>query len=98
MTDNEIIKALDTLLNREYPEDIVPTAICMVEFLRGVSNIIDGLRNDVGYFEDLIDTINTEKNEIINQLKAEKDSLIKLIQSKQNIIGVWKELTEDEGK
>lgn len=35
---------------------------------------------------------------LINRQKAEKDSLIKLIQSKQNIIGVWKELTEDEGK
>jgi hypothetical protein len=36
--------------------------------------------------------------DLINRLKAEKDSLIKLIQSQQNIIGVWKELTEDEGK
>lgn len=48
MTYNEIIKGLDALLNREYPEDIVPTAICTVEFLRGVSDIIDGLRNDGG--------------------------------------------------
>ncbi len=75
MTDNEIIKALEVILNREYPEDTVPTAVCTIDFIRGVSNIIDGLRSDVCYFEDRIDTINIEKNEIINRQKAEIERL-----------------------
>ena len=77
MTDNEIMKALETILNREYPEDIVPTAVCTVEFFREIYKFIDRLQGEVCYFEDRIDTINTEKNEIINRQKAEIDILIR---------------------
>lgn len=71
VTDNEIIKNLRKILNREYPEDIVPTAVCTVEFFREIYKFIDRLQGEVCYFEDRIDTINTEKNEIINRQKAE---------------------------
>ena len=52
---------------------------------------------DEHYVGECVAKLTKDALSLIDQLKAEKDSLIKLIQSKQNIIGVWKELTEKGG-
>lgn len=71
MTYNDVIKAIDKIINKEYPEDVVPTAVCTVEFFRRVRDIIDGYRNEASYFEDRIDDINREHYDTICELRGE---------------------------
>ena len=71
MTYNDVIKAIDKIINREYPEDVVPTAVCTIEFFKIIRDIIDGYRNEASYFEDQIDDINREHYDIICELRGE---------------------------
>lgn len=75
MTYNEVIKAIDKVINRKYPEGVVPSAICTIEFFKGIRNIIDGYRKEAAYFEDRIDVINSEKNDTICKLRGEIERL-----------------------
>ena len=80
LTDAEIVKALEKILNYEFEEDKVPTAVCTVDFIRSVYNLINELRNEICYFEDRIDEINTENNEVIDLKDAEIEDMQKNIQ------------------
>ena len=71
MTYNDVIKAIDKIINREYPEDVVPTAVCTIEFFKRIRDIIDGYRNEASYFEDRIDDINREHYDTICELRGE---------------------------
>lgn len=71
MTENEVIKAIDKVINREYPEDVVPTAVCTIEFFMRIRDIIDGWRKEASYFEDRIDDINREHHDTICELRGE---------------------------
>ena len=71
MTEEQIMRDMQSILNREFPKDRVPTVVCDVEFIKGVYNFIDRLQSEVCYLEDRIDVINTEKAEIINRLEEE---------------------------
>lgn len=69
------MKALEKILDYEFEENKVPTAVCTVDFIRSVYNLINELRNEICYFEDRIDEINTENNEVIDSQQAEIEEL-----------------------
>ena len=70
MTDRDVMKEISHILKREFPEDVVPTVVCTVDFIKGVYNLIDRYQGEVCYFEDLIDDINREKYDKIEYLSS----------------------------
>lgn len=93
---NEIIKALEEILNREYREDIVPTAIATIEFFKCVYNLICRQNSKIEalqmvYNQLRSDNINANQNHdhITNLWEVEKEKVEK---AKQKVINVCKEL------
>lgn len=70
MTYRGVMKEISRILNREYPEEVVPTVVCTVDFIKCVYDLIGRCRDEVCYFEDLIDNINREKNDQIEYLSV----------------------------